>query len=187
MTAARLQQYALFLDGHDYNIEYKSTTDHGIANALSRLPLEIIQPSAEEDIDAVDVFHTSQIELLPVTSDEIRRETQRDMELSRVLESVTQGWSPEAKQIQPYYNRKNELSAHCGCLLWGIHVIVPQSLCSHVLGQLHEGHVGVVKMKALACSYVWWPSINEDIEHIAKCCDGCQLHQNMPQVSPLHP
>ena len=43
------------------NIEHNSTTDHGHADALSRLPLEIIQPSAEEDIDAVDVFHMSQI------------------------------------------------------------------------------------------------------------------------------
>ena len=103
----------MFLAGHDDNIEYKSTTDHSNADALPWLPLEIIQPSAEEDIDAVDAFHMSQIELLPVTSDEIRRET-RDMGLSRVLESVTQGWSPEAKQIQPYYNWKDELSAHCG-------------------------------------------------------------------------
>ena len=74
-------------------------TDHSNADALSRLPLEIIQPSAEEDIDAVDVFHMSQIELLPVKSDEIRWETQRDMELSRVLKSVAQGWSPETTQV----------------------------------------------------------------------------------------
>ena len=91
--------------------------------------------------------HT-QIELLPVTSDEIRQEMQRDMELSRVLESVTQGWSSEAKQIQPFCNRKDELSAHCGCLLWGIRIIISQSLRSRVLGQPHEGHIGVVKMKA---------------------------------------
>ena len=104
-----------------------------------------------------------------------------------MLESVTQGWSREAKHIQLNYNQKDELSAHCGCVLWGTRIIVPQSLGSRVLGHLHEGHVGVVKMKALACSYVWWPSIDEDIEHIAKCCDWCQLHQNMPQASPLYP
>ena len=91
MTDTRLQRYALFLAGHDYNIEYKSTTDHGNADALLRLPLEIIQPSAEEDIDAVDVFHMSQIELLPVTSDEIRRETQHHMELSRMCLSLRVG------------------------------------------------------------------------------------------------
>ena len=96
MTAARLQRYALFFAGHDWNIEARSTTDNSNADALSRLPLEIVQPSAEEDID---VFHMSGVELLSITSNEIRWETQRDMELSRVLESVIQGWSPEVKQI----------------------------------------------------------------------------------------
>ena len=90
-----------------------------------------------------------------------------------MLESVTQGWSPEVRQIQPYYNRKNEPSAYYGWLLWDTRVIVPQSLCNRVLGQLHEGHIGVVKMKALARRYIWWPSIDKDVEHIAKCCDGC--------------
>jgi len=99
MTAARLQRYALFFAGHDWNIEARSTTDNSNADALSRLPLEIVQPSAEEDIDVVDVFHMSEVELLSITSNEIRWETQRDMELSRVLESVIQGWSPEVKQI----------------------------------------------------------------------------------------
>ena len=30
-------------------------------------------------------------------------------------------------------------------------------------------------------------SIDKEIEHLAKCCDGGQLHQNMPQMSPFHP
>lgn len=37
--AARMQRYALFLSGLQYDIEYKSTTAHGNADCLSRLPL----------------------------------------------------------------------------------------------------------------------------------------------------
>ena len=39
MTAARLQRYALFLSGHSYSIEYRSTAKHTNADSLSRLPL----------------------------------------------------------------------------------------------------------------------------------------------------
>lgn len=42
-------------------------------------------------------------------------------------------------------------------------------------------------MKALARSYVWWPSINQQLEAVAKACLGCQQNQKMPSKVPLHP
>jgi hypothetical protein len=57
-----------------------------------------------------------------------------------------------------------------------------------VLDELHEeGHLGIVKMKALGRSYMWWPSIDQSIEAMAKTCSGCQLIQNNPKNAPLHP
>jgi hypothetical protein len=56
-----------------------------------------------------------------------------------------------------------------------------------VLDELHEGHLGIVKMKALAGSYMWWPSIDQSIEDMAKTCSGCQFIQNNPKNAPLHP
>ena len=39
----------------------------------------------------------------------------------------------------------------------------------------------------MARSYVWWPQINEDIEHLVKKCDKCQSTQSAPPLAPLHP
>jgi len=39
LAAARLQRWALLLSAYNYQIEYKSTRDHGNADGLSRLPL----------------------------------------------------------------------------------------------------------------------------------------------------
>ena len=44
--------------------------------------------------------------------------------------------------------------------MWGIRVVVPPTLQEKVLEELHGGHIGVIKMKALACSHVWWPGID---------------------------
>ena len=66
MTAARLQRYALFLAGLDYDIEYKSTTKHCNGDGLSRLPLQ--QTEKEEmEMNSSEVFHATQFELLPIT------------------------------------------------------------------------------------------------------------------------
>ena len=153
MTAARLQCHAMFLDGFDYEIEYKSTTKHCNADGLSRLPLQ--QKEREEmEVDSSEVFHTTQFEPLPVTSEAVARETRGDPVLARVYESIMKGWPARVGGDKPYYERRNELTVHQGCILWGMRVVIPNKLRERVLEELHDGHLGVVKMKALARSYV---------------------------------
>ena len=42
-------------------------------------------------------------------------------------------------------------------------------------------------MKSLARSYVWWPSINKDIEDMVRTCIPCQSFLKAPTAVPLHP
>ena len=153
MSAARLQRYALFLAGFDYDIEYKSTAKHCNADGLSRLPLQQTEKE-ETEVDSSEVFHAIQFELLPVTSEAVARETRRDPILTRVYESIGKGWSIRINGDKPYYELRNELTVHQGCIVWGIRVVIPDKLQDRVLEELHDGHLGVVKMKALARSYV---------------------------------
>ena len=41
LAAARLQHWSLILSAYSYNIEYRPTEAHAIADSLSRLPFEI--------------------------------------------------------------------------------------------------------------------------------------------------
>ena len=61
------------------------------------------------------------------------------------------------------------------------------SLRAHLLQELHEGHIGIVKMKALARSYIWWPNMDADIEKIAARCEECGMTANVTQPSLCHP
>ena len=64
--------------------------------------------------------------------------------------------------------------------------VVPPKLRKRVLETLHEGHTGIVKMKGIARSYIWLPQIDNDIERIAKQCQGCQELAHNPAKVPLH-
>ena len=127
VTAAGLQRYALFLAGFDYTIRYKNTMLHGNADGLSRLPLHSKPP--EEESDPADLFYATQFEPLPVTAEQVKRETQRDALLLKVHDLVMKGWSTQHdEEIKPFYQRKDELTVHCGVLMLG-HRVVIRSNC----------------------------------------------------------
>ncbi len=118
----------------------------------------------------------------------IRRENRRDPALSQVYSAIHSGWIAEQKlQFTQFYQCRDELTLDGVCIMWGLRVVVPPKLRSRVLEELHVGHLGVVKMKSLARSFVWWPGIDQQIEQFAMHCSGCQHVQKMPKPAPLHP
>ena len=74
-------------------------------------------------------------------------------------------WPSKAnEQIKPYFCGRNELAVESSCLTWGNKVVIPFQLRENILIELHENHPGIVRMKALACSHVWWPNMDSEIE-----------------------
>ena len=74
-----------------------------------------------------------------------------------------------------------------GCVLWGNRVVIPSKGRNQVLRMLHEAHPGIARMKSLARGYVWWPRIDQELEHCVKFCEQCQINRKTPPVSPLQP
>nr|XP_055076811.1 uncharacterized protein K02A2.6-like [Misgurnus anguillicaudatus] len=187
-AAARMQRWALFLGGHRYQIEFKRTHRHANADGLSRLPSDGPDKNSVTENIPLDVFTLTQLESSPVTDEMIRRETRRDPALSKVYTAIQSGWTADKKiQFKQFYQRREELTLDGGCVMWGLRVVVPPKLQTQVLKELHVGHLGVVKMKSLARSFVWWPGIDQQIEQLAMQCSGCQHVQKMPKTAPLHP
>ena len=45
----------------------------------------------------------------------------------------------------------------------------------------------MARMKCLARCYIWWPSMEQELEQKVKECVQCQLMQNSPTQIPTHP
>ena len=105
LTAARLQRWALFLTGFNYDIQYKSTSKHGNAHRLSRLPLGV-RPKEDDTLD-IHILSSSS-DSLPITSKMIRIETRKDPILSQVMDYTLNGWpSQKFVELQPYFTRQH--------------------------------------------------------------------------------
>ncbi|GFV14710.1 uncharacterized protein K02A2.6 [Trichonephila clavipes] len=93
----------------------------------------------------------SQIEALPVTSKELRQETGKDIELGTLLKALREG---------------NTIAD--GCIMYGQRVCIPRKFRKNALEELHAGHLGIVKMKAIARSFVYWKNIDKGIVDFAR-------------------
>ena len=131
------------------------------------------------------LFNLGQLEALPVTAKQISLATETDPLLSQVLHYAYKGWPKEVPDVLKPCSC--ELTIQEGCLMWGIKVIVPSKYQSKVLSELHTDHPGICRMKALARSYVWWPTIDNDIDTLVKACLPCLSVKSPPLQSPLNP
>lgn len=72
------------------------------------------------------------------------------------------------------------------CLMWGYRIVIPPNLRPSLLRELHKNHLGIVKMKSIARSCMWWPGIDKDMENIANTCEYCKNSRQNPPKSVLH-
>ncbi|XP_037928777.1 uncharacterized protein K02A2.6-like [Teleopsis dalmanni] len=185
MAAARMQRWAFILSGFNYKIEYvKGHTND--ADNLSRIP-QAIHRDQDEGSSFINYIQSENI--LSIDFKDIARETRRDPILSKVCDAVRKGTVKTLKdeKFTAFTSKDTELTVDQECLLWGYRVIIPLKLRTSILQSLHESHLGIVKTKSLARSFVWWPKLDRDIENLIKSCLPCQKLLPSPEKSKLIP
>ena len=187
MASSRMQRWALSLLAYEYEINYRPGNQNGNADSLSRLPLPDVPTTTPIPGDIINLME--HINASPVDASKLKLWTDRDPVLSRVKQFVLNGWpaNVQSADLQPYFTRKDELRVQAGCVMWGARVIVPSKGRDEVMSILHDSHPGIVRMKGLARSHVWWPKMDQALEACVKGCNTCQEQRKMPTTAALHP
>ncbi|KRY44747.1 Transposon Tf2-11 polyprotein, partial [Trichinella britovi] len=176
---------SILLNAYDYTINYRPGKEIATADALSRLPK---QSTENNDSHNPVILLLETIDNFPLHGKDIARITAKDLILTRVLSWAWRGWpkSVSDERLKPYVTRQHEISIHNGCLLWGSRVIIPLQARHKILKELHISHPGIVRMKVLARSYVWWPKLDSEIENLVRTCELCQQSRASPPHAPVH-
>ncbi|XP_058128677.1 uncharacterized protein K02A2.6-like [Anopheles ziemanni] len=161
-----------------------------LLQALTRILSRIQQSGVKttpaggnDDIDAFEDFVLNQIQQLPIRAEQIARETRKDDHLGKILNDLELG----RNLIQAgYKSPEAKYTTVAKCLLFEHRVVVPEIYRPAILKDLHSAHIGVVKMKSLARSYVYWPGIDKDIEKLAKACHECVQTASAPPKFNKH-
>ena len=180
-------RWALLLSAYSYEIHYIPGPNNNIADALSRLPQQNCGANPC-DIPNEFVNLLQHLDSTPTSSDLIRRDTDRDPTLSKIKRMLLQGWpATTPSDLKPFTMCRSELSLHEGCILRGSRIVVPPSHRGKILQELHDAHPGIVRMKAKARSYCWWPGIDGEIESLIRSCSECQHYQRNRTPGPIYP
>jgi len=168
LASHRLQHWAAILSGFNYTLEHRKSNFLSVADALSRLPI---------NVNLFEIFYETIPDDLPVNLEAVVEATRADPLLSRIADYTLNGWPNHLNDpsLAAYFKLRFSFSLERNVLLFSNRVVVPQALQKKVLELLHLGHPGVVRTKLLARSLVWWLSLNSDIETMCQSCHPCTL------------
>nr|XP_034331686.1 uncharacterized protein LOC117690946 [Crassostrea gigas] len=126
---------------------------------------------------------------LPICNTAIARATKADPLLVRVFEPTLNGWPSQVNvpELHPFFKRRSSLSMEKGIIHWGIRLVIHMALRKRIMEELHEEHLGICRMKALARRYLWWPNLDIGIGETVQACPSCISVRNSPQSGTLHP
>ena len=187
LTAAppRLQRMLLRLQPYNLTIKYVPGKDLKIADALSRLSPEEDMPVRDLNVQIHEIYPQFSDNLL----EQIRFETSKDNELSKLREVIHTGWPDHQTKLpsvlKPYWSYRDEMTVEDGIIQKGSRIVIPKTLQENILSKLHAAHQGIEKTKLRARSSVFWRNLNKDIEDITKSCTTCQEHQDRQAREPL--
>ena len=203
-ASSRLNRWAAALSGFDFQVIHIKGTSNRVCDSLSRLPspatdsyecstmsvcsyaacLAELPLESDTPVSISSILGSPTMDpwnVLPVTVKDVAKATRDDRVYGKLLNAVRTG-NANLKDVdlKPFVSMINDFHIEQDVLFYGARIIVPTVLQTRLLEELHETHMGSVKMKETSRKYFWWPKISSHIDNIVKNCLGCAKYKRKP-------
>ena len=185
----RLQRILIRTFPYHFKVRYILGQTNHVADCLSRLGFQKDSISLPKlQVNQI----TSQLKARSDSLHNIQIATQADDKLAILKHIIQQGWPKTIKEVpievQKYWTFREELVIEDGLILKGTRIIIPDKKREEILKLINEGHLGLNKCKMRAKETVYWPGINEQLEHLILNCQLCLKYsrskvKNMPHIA----
>ena len=161
-----------------FDVHYRRGKEIPLVDALSRVsPTPVEEGGIQLPIVAVNLITSN----IPVSSTEIElihEESSKDPTLTLLRHYIHMGWPIDRRMLpqerHTFWNYREDLSMENGLITKGARLVIPSTLRSKVLEQIHEGHLGIEKCMLKARDSVSWPGISNNIRETVEKCGICQ-------------
>ena len=193
----RLQRMMMSLQRYDIKLVHKAGKEMFVADTLSRAvsgdqDIEIY--SMDMDYSLEELEKICSIDYLPISDErigKIRDETAKDPELTALMGMVREGFprtiAETPEKLRPYWLVKERLNVQKEMVCNGDRIIIPKSMRTDLLNQLHGAHQGIEKTTALARDTVYWPEIDKHVKQTVEQCVVCQRYAPNNRKQPMVP
>ena len=168
------------------------------ADFILHHPLPSTAAASREEKLADDYVNLVTYNAVPKTLqlEDIESETKKDEALILCKQAILENkWhvfrknAPESikQDIESLYRVRNELSISMEHDMRDRRIVIPESLRQRAIDIAHEGHQGIVKMKQLLRTKIWFPAIDRLVEQTVSACILCQaLTVEKKSTEPLN-
>jgi hypothetical protein len=157
---------AVPISSHTPKVQHQPTTSNGSTASIKAVD----ETSATQSM-------VNSISRLPVSSKDIVESYKADPYAQDILAQLQSG--------KPRDTNINRFSLISDVIHMQDRVYIPTVLRSAILEQLHVGHNGISRTKALARQHCFWPGISKDIEKMIAGCYECIQASNTPIKATL--
>ncbi|KAI3364779.1 hypothetical protein L3Q82_000918 [Scortum barcoo] len=185
-----LYRWSERLQAYNFTTQFTPGRENVVADLLSRAmlcsALDTVQDPQEPEL--ILMLHTPPQGAISLQ--ELEAASARDPVLTQLRAFIRGGWPTKvSEESKPIVSGMTFLAGTMSVWRGGFATVVPSALRARVLTMVHEGHLGVVKVRQRCRGLVWWPGIDRDMESMTRDCTACLSRDKTgpPPPPPLQP
>ena len=128
-----------------------------------------------------EVHHTDGLSVSPKRLEEFKLRIAQDPEMQLLTSQIQKGWPSSRKECSspliPYHESRSELIEENGLVFRGERLVVPPSLRTDMLKEIHRSHIGMNGCLRRARELLFWPRTNAEVKDFVSKCSIWQSFQ----------